>query len=147
MATSLSDKKKALKEWDEYRKALITGTALEYNKTTADIEKHRKYLEARPAEWCKYMFPNYATADFAPFHLAYIKRIVEHDEWYEVNSWSRELAKDSRSNPLSDFNLHTDKARGPHYHVTPGKFPHIIGGYWGVMEAKNRPGRRPPPAG
>ncbi|MEI7921140.1 MAG: YHYH protein [Planctomycetota bacterium] len=60
---------------------------------------------------------------------------------------SRELAKDSRSNPLSDFNLHTDKARGPHYHVTPGKFPHIIGGYWGVMEAKNRPGRRPPPAG
>ena len=111
MATSLSDKKKALKEWDEYRKALITGTALEYNKTTADIEKHRKYLEARPAEWCKYMFPNYATADFAPFHLAYIKRIVEHDEWYEVNSWSRELAKDTVTMMVMMFLNLTGKKR------------------------------------
>ena len=54
---------------------------------------------------------------------------------------NRELAKDSKTNPLSDFNLHSDEARGPHYHVTPGQFPHIIGGYWGVMETKNRPRR------
>jgi hypothetical protein len=57
---------------------------------------------------------------------------------YEAN---RELAKDSKTNPLSDFNLHSDEARGPHYHVTPGQFPHIIGGYWGVMETRNRPRR------
>jgi hypothetical protein len=57
---------------------------------------------------------------------------------YEAN---RELAKDSKTNPLSDFNLHEDEARGPHYHVTPGQFPHIIGGYWGVMETRNRPRR------
>ena len=51
------------------------------------------------------------------------------------------LARDDKSNPLSDFNLHEDADRGPHYHVTPGKFPHIIGGYWGVAPARTR-GRR-----
>lgn len=49
-----------------------------------------------------------------------------------------ELAKDSSANPLNDFNVHRDDARGWHYHVTPGRFPHIIGGYWGVLEQMNR---------
>jgi YHYH protein len=58
-----------------------------------------------------------------------------------------ELAKDSTKNPLNEFNLHYDEARGWHYHVTPGKFPHLIGGYWGVANARNRPPRprRGPP--
>jgi len=52
-----------------------------------------------------------------------------------------QLAKDSKATPLNAFNLHEDPARGPHYHVTPGRFPHIIGGYWGVVEPQRR-GRR-----
>lgn len=48
------------------------------------------------------------------------------------------MAKDAKSNPLNAFNLHTDDARGPHYHVTPGKFPYILGGYWGEVEARRR---------
>lgn len=56
---------------------------------------------------------------------------------YEANGL---LAKDDKSNPLNDFNLHSDDERGPHYHVTPGKFPHIIGGYWGEVDPMN--GRR-----
>ncbi|QDS89040.1 Arylsulfatase [Rosistilla ulvae] len=52
------------------------------------------------------------------------------------------LAKDNRQNPLNDFNLHEDAIRGPHYHVTPGKFPHIIGGYWGELDPMNGRGRR-----
>ena len=52
------------------------------------------------------------------------------------------LAKDDKQNPLNDFNLHEDKVRGPHYHVTPGKFPHIIGGYWGELDPMNGRGRR-----
>ncbi|MEO1527185.1 MAG: sulfatase-like hydrolase/transferase [Planctomycetota bacterium] len=52
------------------------------------------------------------------------------------------LAKDDSENPLNDFNLHEDDVRGPHYHVTPGKFPHIIGGYWGEVDPMNRRGRR-----
>ncbi len=70
-----------------------------------------------------------------------------------------ELARESTSNPLNEFNVHSDKARGWHYHVTPGKFPHIIGGYWGVVDPSNRrsgprdgppgrgPRRGPPPGG
>ena len=52
------------------------------------------------------------------------------------------LAKDDLENPLNDFNLHEDDTRGPHYHVTPGKFPHIIGGYWGEVDPLNGRGRR-----
>ena len=52
------------------------------------------------------------------------------------------LAKDDTRNPLNDFNLHEDADRGPHYHVTPGEYPHIIGGYWGQLETLNRPSRR-----
>ena len=51
------------------------------------------------------------------------------------------LAKNDTENPLNDFNLHQDAQRGPHYHVTPGKFPHIIGGYWGDLDQANRPNR------
>ncbi len=63
------------------------------------------------------------------------------------------MAKDSMDNPINEFNIHTDLERGWHYHVTPGKFPYIIGGYWGKVELGNRrgpgpggpPGFRPPP--
>lgn len=50
------------------------------------------------------------------------------------------LAKDETDNPLNEFNLHFDEQRGWHYHVTPGKFPHIIGGYWGIAESRRRGG-------
>ena len=56
------------------------------------------------------------------------------------------MAKDSKDNPLNDFNLHYDAVRGWHYHVTPGKFPYVIGGYWGKVDARNLsrgPGPRP----
>lgn len=56
-----------------------------------------------------------------------------------------ELARLSEGNPLNEFNVHYDEQRGWHYHVTPGAFPHIIGGYWGVVESKNL--RRPGPRG
>ena len=57
------------------------------------------------------------------------------------------LAKDSKTNALNDFNLHVDSHRGPHYHVTPGKYPHIIGGYWGEVELLNRGKKGPRPGG
>jgi len=49
------------------------------------------------------------------------------------------MAKDlTGSNALNDFNLHFDSQRGWHYHVTPGKFPYIIGGYWGTEDSRDR---------
>lgn len=101
MATA--QEKKAIRDWEEYRKSLIAGTALEHNKSKAEIDKHRQYLEARPLEWMRYFFPTYATSDFAPFQVRYINRIILHPEWWEVNSWSRELAKDTVTMMLMIF--------------------------------------------
>ncbi|MBS0208739.1 MAG: YHYH protein [Planctomycetes bacterium] len=47
------------------------------------------------------------------------------------------MAKDDSEHPLDAFNGHTDPVRGFHYHATPGKFPYIVGGFWGVTEASN----------
>lgn len=41
------------------------------------------------------------------------------------------LAKDSLDHKLDAFNAHYDPNRGWHYHVTPGQFPYIIGGFMG----------------
>jgi hypothetical protein len=49
------------------------------------------------------------------------------------------LAKDVKgAGALNDFNLHFDPDRGWHYHVTPGKFPYIIGGYWGYEDSRDK---------
>ncbi len=47
------------------------------------------------------------------------------------------MAKDLKENPLNAFNVHQDAQRGWHYHVTPGQFPYIIGGYWGQVDPRN----------
>lgn len=91
MATSKD--KEAIRRWEDYRKALITDTALEFNNSKAEIEKHRCELEQDTVAWFKYFFPKYASADFAPFHLRFFKRVLTNLEWYEVLSWSRELSK------------------------------------------------------
>jgi len=61
------------------------------------------------------------------------------------------MAKDSTTHPLNAFNACYDAVRGWHYHVTPGKFPYIIGGYFAKTEPSNferrpqrPPGRGPP---
>ena len=53
------------------------------------------------------------------------------------------MAKDAVGEQTLDAcNGHTDSVRGYHYHVTPGRFPYIIGGYAGVPELANIRGRR-----
>lgn len=48
------------------------------------------------------------------------------------------MAKDlAGSAALNAFNIHFDPQRGWHYHVTPGKFPYIIGGYWGTPDRRD----------
>lgn len=87
-----TEDKKWLKFWKDYRQTLMTDTVVEFT-SEAEIAKHRAQLEANPEEWCKFFFPSYAKADFAPFHKTFFKRIFSRMEWYEVLSWSRELAK------------------------------------------------------
>lgn len=50
------------------------------------------------------------------------------------------MARDvTGSQALDECNGHTDQVRGYHYHVTPNKFPFIIGAYRGVPEVSNNP--------
>lgn len=85
--------KQALRQWEEFHKSFARDALIDHNLTAGQIDKLRKELEADPVRWCKYLFPGYAKYEFAPFQIKAIKRIIEHDEWYEVLSWSRELAK------------------------------------------------------
>ena len=53
------------------------------------------------------------------------------------------MAKDLTGDQALDVcNGHSDPVRGYHYHVTPGRFPYIIGGYVGVVETSNNRGLR-----
>lgn len=88
-----ADEKKALKAWEEYHKSFLADVPLEDFMSQREISKRREELEKNPIAWILYFFPKYAKYEFAPFHKRAIRRIVEHDEWYEVLSWSRELAK------------------------------------------------------
>ncbi len=85
----------SLDQWQQYKKSYLSDSGLDPNTSEAEINKHRQWLEARPVEWAKFMFPKYATAEFAPFHKSFIKRVIDNPEWYEVLSWSRELGKDT----------------------------------------------------
>ena len=85
--------RQALREWLEYKEDIMRSTPVDINMSFAEREKHRLWLEARPVEWIKYFFPKYAKAEFAPFHVKAINRLINNPEWYEVLSWARELAK------------------------------------------------------
>jgi len=53
------------------------------------------------------------------------------------------MAKDLEGGQALDVcNGHADSERGYHYHVTPGQFPYIVGGYRGVPEPSNNRGLR-----
>ncbi len=53
------------------------------------------------------------------------------------------MAKDIAGEKSLDVcNGHSDSERGYHYHVTPGKFPYVIGGYAGVPDPANMRGPR-----
>ena len=53
------------------------------------------------------------------------------------------MAKDYKDEPLDDFNMRHDDERGWYYHVTPGKYPDMIGGFAGAPDPRNV--RRGPP--
>lgn len=51
------------------------------------------------------------------------------------------MAMDLKGDRALDVcNGHQDEVRGYHYHVTPGRFPYILGGYAGVVEVSNNRG-------
>ena len=82
----------ALKEWTGYYRALKRDKASD---NLSPEERRRKLarLEADPVAWISFFFSEFAKYPFTPFHKKAIRRITSNSEWYEVLSWSRELAK------------------------------------------------------
>ncbi len=87
------EEKQKLKEWEQYLHDIASATPVESNMTEAEKARKKAYLEAHPIEWIKYFFPSYAKYEFAKFQIRAINRMINNDEWFEVLSWSRELAK------------------------------------------------------
>ncbi len=83
----------SLRKWEEFRDDMYRDSPVELNMTRAQMEKHRAYLEAHPIEWILFFFEKTAKYEFADFQKEAILRCIKNDEWYEVLSWSRELAK------------------------------------------------------
>lgn len=82
-----------LKEWEEYVAAVASSTVMEERLTESEKIKKLAWLEAHPEEWMLYFFPAYTRYPFAAFQRKAIRRITDNPEWFEVLSWSRELAK------------------------------------------------------
>lgn len=93
MATGFNTDKQALAAWEEFHSGMLNGVEADSSLTRTEIERRRARLEDDPIEWIRFFFPSYAKYEFAPFQVKAIRRVIEHDEWYEVLSWSRELAK------------------------------------------------------
>lgn len=85
--------RQALKEWEAYKRTLAMDVGVDLRMSPAERRKLRSKLESDPIAWMKYFFPNYAKYDFAPFHVEFIRRVIDNPECFEVISWSRELAK------------------------------------------------------
>lgn len=89
--------KQALQAWTEYVDNIRKSTALLTGESEAQQKRRVAILEADPELWFKYYFPQYCFAEPAQFHKDATKRIVNNLEWFEVRSWSRELAKSTRT--------------------------------------------------
>lgn len=87
------EERQALQRWEETHKAINCDIPVEDWLTRQDIVRKKATLESNTVEWVKYFFGQYASYEFATFHVRALNRIVSHEEWYEVLSWSRELAK------------------------------------------------------
>ncbi len=96
MATKAEDRK-YFKLWQQYRENSAKATPIDLNETAVAKQQRIAQLEKRLEEWFKYYFPNFYTSEPAPFHIAATKRILKNPEYYEVRSWSRELAKSART--------------------------------------------------
>ena len=83
----------ALQDWEKFKEDIARSTPVDKTMTHAEREKHRIYIEAHPIEWIKFFCAPYVKSEFAGFHKRAIRRIIANDEWFEVLSWSRELAK------------------------------------------------------
>jgi hypothetical protein len=83
--------------WADYRDSVLSSTPVDNTETVEQQRKRKAKLESNFEDWATYYFPKFAYAAPAPFHIKSSKRIINNLEWFEVRSWSRELAKSTRT--------------------------------------------------
>ena len=131
--------KQALNDWEKYKEEIARSTPVDKSMTHAEREKHRLWLEAHPIEWIKFFYPGYAKYEFAPFQKRAIKRILANDEWFEVLSWSRELAKSTITMFIVSYLVLTGRKKniiilGNGKNIYPEELEDYIGGIPYVLE-------------
>lgn len=102
--------KMIIADWEAFCSNIRKQTP-EEDLSQAELQKKKAWLEARPVEWMMYFFPAYAASPFAEFQKKAINRVCRNDEWYEVWSWSRELAKSTIAMMVELFLMLTGKKR------------------------------------
>lgn len=85
--------KAALQEWDAFALGIKKATPVDSNETKAEQKKRVELLFNDWAKWCKFYFPNYCTADFADFQLAYANLVIKNKKIYTTRAWARDHAK------------------------------------------------------
>lgn len=96
MARKKTDKQ-WLTEWGDYKDNLLKGSPVDLKETPAEKLNRINFLESKPEMWFKYYLSKYYKSEPALFHIKASKRILYNNEWFEVRSWSRELAKSTRT--------------------------------------------------
>ena len=86
-----------LEKWNEFRDNTLKATPVDLTENVSQKAKRIAHLEANPEQWFKYYFPNFYTAEPAPFHKKSTKLVLDNPEYYIVRFWSRELAKSART--------------------------------------------------
>lgn len=97
MKLSRISTKDYLSEWATFSENIQKASPINLAETPMEKKNRIKKLEADPEEWFKYYFLAFYTSEPAPFHILATRRIIKNPEWMEVRSWSRELAKTSRT--------------------------------------------------
>lgn len=97
-----------------------------------------------PQQHGVYHYHKYPTCVKSPFkddgkqHSPIIGFAFDGFPLYGPHESDGQMAKNlSGDRALDVCNGHSDESRGYHYHVTPGRFPYITGGYAGVPELSN----------
>jgi hypothetical protein len=94
---SLKSDKAYLQQWQEFKDNVLKATPIDLNESPTSKLTRIKKLEASAESWFKYYFPNFYSSEPAGFHLKATKRVLSNLEYFEVRSWSRELAKSART--------------------------------------------------
>lgn len=89
--------KKILEEWELLGESIANATPIDLSDSPKQIEERKKRLEKDDEAWFAYYLPIYYKCEPAPFHKRATKRVMQNPEWFEVRSWSRELAKSART--------------------------------------------------